>query len=104
MVPITFNLPLIINIICNNLKCKFCGSNRINKKAQPKQACLISVACRLAKCQLNKVKTKIKNHSPLEGESNEQRFSEVRLVGGLKIMKNLELRIKNLPSAELQRN
>ena len=68
------------------------------------QACLNLLACRPTKCQLNKVKAKIKNHSPLEGELNEQRFSEVRLVGGLKIMKNLELRIKNLPSAELQRN
>ena len=68
------------------------------------QACLNLLACRPTKCQLNEVKAKIKNHSPLEGESNEQRFSEVRLVGGLKIMKNLELRIKNLPSAELQRN
>ena len=46
---------------------------------------------------------KKKNHSPLEGESNEQGFSEVRLVGGLKIMKNLELRIKNLPSAEFKK-
>ena len=46
------------------------------------------------------MKIKKKNHSPLEGESNEQGFSEVRLVGGLKIMKNLELRIKNLPSAK----
>ena len=73
-------------------------------EAKPKQACLISVVCRLAKCQLNEVNMKIENHSPLEGESNEQGFSEVRLVGGLKIMKNLELRIKNLPSAELQRN
>ena len=72
-------------------------------EAKPKQACLISVVCRLPKCQLNEVKMKIENHSPLEGESNEQGFSEVRLVGGLKIMKNLELRIKNLPSAEFKK-
>ena len=33
---ITFNLLLIINIMCNNLKCKFCGSNRINKRGKQK--------------------------------------------------------------------
>ena len=25
-----------INIMCNNLKCKFCGSNRINKRCKQK--------------------------------------------------------------------
>ena len=40
---------------------------------------------------------------PLKEESNEQGFSEVRLVGGSKIIKNLELRIKNEPSAEFQK-
>ena len=81
-----------------------CLQSPTKHEAQPMQACLISVACRLPKCQLKEVKMKIENHSPLEGESNEQGFSEVRLVGGLKIMKNLEFRMKNLPSAEIQRN
>ena len=61
---------------------KACFQSPTKHEAKPKQACLISVACRLAKCQLNEVKMKIENHSPLEGESNEQGFSEVRLVGG----------------------
>ena len=34
--------------------------------------------------EIKNEKLKIKNHSPLEGESNEQGFSEVRLVGGKK--------------------
>ena len=36
---ITFNLLLIINIMCNNLKCKFCGSNRINKRGKQRYLC-----------------------------------------------------------------
>ena len=33
---ITFNLLLIITIMSNDLKCKFCGSNRINKRGKRK--------------------------------------------------------------------
>ena len=39
MVLITFNLLLIINIMCNDLKCKFCGSNRINKRGKQRYLC-----------------------------------------------------------------
>ena len=89
----------MVNLIIKNMVFQVINKNINVKKheAQPMQACLQSVACRWAKCQLNEVKIKMKNHSPFEVESNEQGFSEVRLVGGLKIMKNLELRIKNLP-------
>ena len=37
--------------------------------------------------EIKNEKLKMKNHSPLEGESNEQGFSKVRLVGGKKIFK-----------------
>ena len=49
MVPITFNLLLIINIICNNLKCKFCGSNRINKRGKQKYNGKQRYLCRKAR-------------------------------------------------------
>ena len=51
MVPITFNLFLIINIICNNLKCKFCGSNRINKRGKQKYNGKQRYLCREARRQ-----------------------------------------------------
>ena len=49
MVLITFNLLLIINIMCNNLKCKFCGSNRINKIGKQKYNGKQRYLCRKAR-------------------------------------------------------